>query len=132
MGAAPGPEVVVCSTCKFAPDQRDDLHGVSGGQRLYEAIVAAASVDARFAEVRISQVECLWSCTEHCNVHLRMAGKCSYVAGRFAPDDASAQAILQFAAAYGASVTGAVPYRDWPQGVKGHFITRSPAARERS
>ncbi|MEW5685207.1 MAG: DUF1636 domain-containing protein [Pseudomonadota bacterium] len=121
-------EIVVCSTCKFAPEDRDDPHGVAGGQRLFEAISAAA-LDPRFATLAVSQVECLWSCSQHCNIHLRAPGKCSYVAGRFSPDGREAEAILQFALAYAASADGAVPYRQWPDGVKGHFITRSPPSR---
>ncbi|WP_337189149.1 DUF1636 domain-containing protein [Phenylobacterium sp.] len=118
-------EIVVCSTCRFAEDQRDDPAGVSGGQRLFEALEAAAR-DSRFAELRVSQVECLWSCAQHCNIHLRAPGKCSYVAGRFSPDGREAADILEFALAYAESADGAVPYRRWPQGVRGHFITRSP------
>jgi len=120
-------EIVVCSTCKFAEDQRDDPTGVTGGQRLFDAIRAAAQ-GPRFAALKVSQVECLWSCSQHCNIHLRAPGKCSYVAGRFAPDGREAGAILEFALAYAASVDGEVPYRLWPDGVKGHFITRSPPA----
>jgi predicted metal-binding protein len=120
-------EIVVCSTCKFAPEDRDDPQGVTGGQRLYEAIAAAAG-DPRFSGLKVSQVECLWSCSQHCNIHLRAPGKCSYVAGRFAPDGREAQAILEFALAYAGSADGSVPYRQWPDGVKGHFITRSPAS----
>jgi len=118
-------DLIVCATCRFAPDERDDPEGVRGGRRLFEAIAAAAP---RFAQVRISQVECLWACTEHCTIHLRAPGKVSYVAGRFSPDGAEAEAILEFATAYAESPDGAVPYRLWPPGVKGHFITRSPAA----
>ena len=118
-------ELIVCSTCKFAADQRDDPEGVRGGRRLHEAIVAAAT-DPRFAPVQVSQVECLWACSEYCTIHLRAPGKCSYVAGRFSPDGAEAVAILEFALAYAESEDGSVPYRQWPQGVKGHFITRSP------
>lgn len=119
-------ELIVCATCKFAAEDRDDAEGVRGGQRLFEAIRSAAA-DPRFAGVQISQVECLWACSEHCTVHLRAPGKVSYVAGRFSPDGAEAVAILEFALAYAQSADGAVPYRQWPQGVKGHFITRSPA-----
>jgi len=123
-------EIVVCSTCRFSDDQRDDQAGVSGGQRLFEALQAAAG-DPGFAAVGLSQVECLWSCSQHCNIHIRAPGKCSYVAGRFAPDGREARDILAFALAYADSPDGAVPYRNWPPGVKGHFITRSPPALER-
>lgn len=121
-----GAEVVVCSTCKFDADQRDDPDGVRGGQRLYEAICAAAE-DPRFTGLNVSSVECLWACTQHCTIHIRAPGKCAYVAGRFDPSGAEAEAILEFALAYSKSADGAVPYRDWPAGVKGHFLVRTPA-----
>lgn len=121
-----GAEVIVCSTCKFAPDERDGPDGVRGGQRLYESIHAVAQ-QPRFAALTISSVECLWACAHHCTVHIRSPGKCAYVAGRFDAAGAEAEAILEFALAYAASADGAVPYRDWPAGVKGHFLVRTPA-----
>jgi predicted metal-binding protein len=123
-----GAEIVVCSTCRFAADDRDDPAGVRGGKRLYEALRLAAQAP-RFAGLQVSQVECLWACSQHCTIHLRAPGKCSYVAGRFAPDGREAAAILDFALAYAESPDGSVPYRLWPEDVKGHFITRSPASR---
>lgn len=119
-------EVIVCATCRFGTETWDDPDGVRGGQRLFEAVSAAAA-DPRYAGLRISQVECLWGCAHHCTVHIRAPGKCAYVAGRFDPNGAEAQAILDFALAYDRSADGAVPYRDWPAGVKGHFLVRTPA-----
>ena len=46
--------------------------------------------------------------------------------GRFAPDEDAAAAILDCAVHYAQSEHGRVPFNDWPQGVKGHFITRTP------
>ena len=117
-------EIVVCSTCRFAEDQRDDPAGVRRPAPVRGAGVRGAG--SRFATLRVSRVECLWSCAQHCNIHLRAPGKCSYVTGRFSPDGREAADILEFALAYAESADGAVPYRRWPQGVKGHFITRSP------
>ena len=42
------------------------------------------------------------------------------------PEADAARAILDYAAHYAASDTGQVAYRDWPAGVKGHFLTRTP------
>ena len=38
----------------------------------------------------------------------------------------AAAAILDYAVHYAQSEHGRVPFKDWPQGVKGHFITRTP------
>jgi predicted metal-binding protein len=40
----------------------------------------------------------------------------------------AARAILDYALHHAASEEGRVPFRDWPQGVKGHFIVRVPPA----
>ena len=41
-------------------------------------------------------------------------------------DAEAARALLDYAVAYGESEHGRVPFKQWPQGVKGHFITRTP------
>ena len=74
----------------------------------------------------MEEMPCLFACTEFCTVHIRAPGKISYVLGRFEPVDEAARAILDYARAYAASEIGQVPFREWPQGVKGHFITRQP------
>ena len=50
------------------------------------------------------------------------------VEARFAADEEAARAILDYALLYAGSEEGQVPYRAWPEGVKGHFITRTPPA----
>lgn len=121
-----GPAVVTCSTCRFSAASREDAAGVRGGARLAEALRAVKASDARYDGVALQEMPCLFACSEHCTIHLRAPGKISYVLGRFAPDAAAARAILDYAVHYAASEHGRVPFRDWPQGVKGHFITRSP------
>ena len=69
---------------------------------------------------------CLMGCDHHCNVGLSAPGKITYVMGSFAPEAEAAEALVAFAALYDASETGQVPYRQWPQGVKGHFVSRVP------
>jgi len=46
--------------------------------------------------------------------------------GKFATSDA--QALLTFANAYAASADGEVPYTEWPKGMLGRFIARTPPA----
>lgn len=79
-----------------------------------------------YATIAVQTMPCLFACTQACTVHLRGPGRISYVMGKFSPDAAAARAILDFAAHYAKSVDGCVPYGDWPDGVMGHFITRSP------
>ena len=82
--------------------------------------------DARYAGIAVQEMACLFACADHCTVHLRGPGRVGYVLGRFAPEAEAATAILDYAVHYAASDHGRVPFGQWPQGVKGHFITRTP------
>jgi predicted metal-binding protein len=123
---SPGPAVVACSTCRHSAEAQNDAQGVRGGSRLAEALRAVRESDPRYAGVTVQEMPCLFACKDFCTVHLRAPGKVSYVLGRFTPDEAAARAILDYAVHYAASEHGRVPFADWPEGVKGHFITRSP------
>ncbi|MDO6413340.1 DUF1636 domain-containing protein [Sphingomonas sp. BIUV-7] len=118
--AADGPSLVACNTCK-----RD---GAPAGAVLVSALRRAQATTLAYAGIAIEEMPCLFACADSCTVHLRAPGKIGYVLGRFAPDDAAAQAILDYAAAYAESDAGRVPYREWPEGVKGHFLVRVPPA----
>lgn len=120
--------VVACNTCRFSTETKDDADGVRGGARLVAALKAAQRSDPRYAGVAVQEMPCLFACADHCTVHIRAPGKVGYVLGRFAPDTAAATAILDYAVQHAASAEGRVPFRDWPQGVKGHFIVRVPPA----
>lgn len=124
--AAAGPSLVVCSTCRVSADQREDADGVRGGALLAAAMRAEAAADLSLGKVAIEDMPCLFACSDHCAVHLRAPDKVGYVMGRFEPTAKAARAILEYAAAYADSAEGVVPYRQWPQGVKGHFIVRTP------
>lgn len=124
---ADGPAVVACNTCRLSPDAREDAAGNSGGARLVAAL-RAVQREPGYERVAVQEMPCLFACQEFCTVHLRAPGKVGYVLGRFAPDEDAARAILDYAVLYAGSEMGQVPYRSWPQGVKGHFITRTPPA----
>lgn len=123
-----GPAVVACNTCRHSSDARDDADGFKGGARLVSALRSVKASDARYDGVAVQEMPCLFACTEFCTVHLRAPAKVGYVLGRFAPDEDAARAILDYAVHYAESEHGRVPFKDWPQGVKGHFITRTPPA----
>lgn len=121
-----GVAVVACNTCRHSAEAREDDEGRRGGARLVEALRAVQASDPAYAEVAVQEMPCLFACGDFCTVHLRAPGKVGYVLGRFEPGKEAARAILDYARAYAASAFGQVPFREWPQGVKGHFITRTP------
>lgn len=122
--AEDGPAVVVCNTCRVSAEARETPDGVRGG-----ALLAATLREiAGGTGVAIQEMPCLFNCDQHCSIHLRAAGKIGYVLGRFEPTAEAARAILDYAVAYATSEEGVVPYRQWPEGVKGHFIVRVPPA----
>ena len=126
--SAEGPSLIVCSTCRYSAEEREDADGVRGGALLAQAVRTAAQGDARVAALSIEAMPCLFNCTQHCSIHVRAPGKIGYVLGRFEPTADSAQAIVDYLAEYLQSEEGVVPYRRWPEGVKGHFIVRTPPA----
>lgn len=118
--AAPGPSLIVCSTCR-GPDG-----AVGGGAALLKALRAAGRRVDRGPDsaVAVETMACLWSCGAGASVQLRAPGKIGYVMGGFAAADAPD--LLTFAEAYAASADGDVPFDRWPKGVLGHFIARIP------
>ncbi|NKI98174.1 DUF1636 domain-containing protein [Novosphingobium sp. SG707] len=120
------PCVVVCSTCRVSADVREDEQGRRGGALLADALRSAQEDDPALAGVGVEEMPCLFACQRHCVVQIRAPGRIGYVLGDFAPDGEAARAILDYAALHAASEHGQVPYRQWPAGVKGHFITRTP------
>ena len=53
-------------------------------------------------------------------------GKLNYTLGSFDPAQEDAEGIVAYARLHAQSETGQVPYREWPQAIKGHFVTRHP------
>lgn len=121
-----GAAIVACSTCRHSDASRDDADGRRGGALLAEALHRVKASDSDYDGVAVQEMACLFACKDFCTVHLRAPDKVGYVLGRFEPTDDAARAILDYARAYAASEWGQVPFREWPQGVKGHFITRTP------
>ncbi len=116
--------IVVCDTCRFTTDRPVDDTGRRGGALMLDAVRLAAL--ARGGTILVESMPCLFACARHCTVHLRAQGKVTYVLGDFAPSREAAEAIVDFFTHYLDSDDGVVDYRLWPEGVKGHFITRSP------
>ena len=118
--------ITICDTCKTpetAATSSAPVDGISDGARL-AAMIEAAAQDV--PEVRTRRVSCLMGCTHGCNIAIQAQGKLAYTLGRFVPDAEAAAGIVAYAAAHAASETGQVPFRTWPQAIKGHFVTRHP------
>ncbi len=113
--------ITICDTCK-----RDDT--VHGPERTDGEVFAALieSAAAQSTTVRTRRVSCLMGCQHGCNVAVQGPQKLAYTLGRFAPDPEAAEGVVSYAEAHAASETGQVPFRDWPQAIKGHFVTRHP------
>lgn len=120
-----GTSIVVCSTCKFKTDEPLNASGERGGTALYHHVKTAADA-LEASSISVEPMACLFACSQHCTVHLRAPGKVGYVLANFDPTPASAEALAEFAKQYDRSPEGVVPYRDWPEGVKGHFLVRIP------
>lgn len=121
-----GAAVVVCSTCRFSASTREDEGGQRGGALLAEALRTVQRDETDRAGIMVQEMPCLFACKSHCVIHIRAPGKVGYVLGSFEPGRDAARAILEYASHYVASEEGVVRYADWPEGVKGHFITRTP------
>ncbi|SCW92931.1 Predicted metal-binding protein [Sphingobium faniae] len=121
-----GAAVVVCNTCRASPDRREDEDGRRGGALLVKALRRVQADDPALAAIAVQEMPCLFACQRHCAIHIRAPGKMGYVLGDFMPDEEAARAILAYALLHAQSEEGVVRYAQWPEGVKGHFITRTP------
>ena len=119
-----GVELIACETCG---NKELDAQGRTRGQQL---IAQLRELAPSHPDVRLGTTRCLWSCTRSCAVHLRSLpghARVGYVIGTLEPSEEHARALLDYAQLYAATPDGAVPFRTWPQALKGHFICRIPA-----
>jgi predicted metal-binding protein len=117
--------IVFCTTCRYSAETQTGPDGRTGGEILARTMEDLLAERGR-KDVEIRRQACLWSCTRHCNVLIRDSERYSYLAGGFMPDRGAAEAILAWFDLHGASPTGEVPFRTWPQAMRGHFIARFP------
>lgn len=112
--------ITVCDTCK-----REDW-AESGAEKTDGELLAALVEKAADGHIQTRRVSCLMGCSHGCNVAIQAEGKLAYTLGKFVPSQEDADAIVAYATLHQDSTSGQVPYRTWPEGVKGHFITRHP------
>ena len=119
--------IIVCDTCRYSAEDKTtktiDGTEKAGGEILAEQIEELAQ-GVEGLEVR--RQSCLMGCERHCNTAVTAPGKLTYVIGKFDPTAESAEAVVAYAQLHADSEKGQVPFREWPQGVKGHFVARIP------
>jgi predicted metal-binding protein len=116
--------LVMCSTCRFSVEEKFGPDGRTGGETLIAHMREA--IAARGLDLPVQTQACLWNCKRHCSVILRDDERFTYVTGDNQPTRPQAEAILDWFALHGASQTGEVPFRQWPNAMRGHFIARVP------
>ncbi len=114
--------ITICDTCKRDGWETGDMNQTDG--EALATLVEAATTG--LTGVKTRRVSCLMGCKKACNVAIQGRGKLNYTLGEFEPTTQSASGIVAYAMAHSTSETGQVPYREWPQAVKGHFVTRHP------
>ena len=117
--------LVICTTCRFPDGNKTNAEGKTGGQTLLAAMRQVLTEDGR-QDVDVVEQTCLWNCTQGCSVVIRDPSRFSYVTGRHVATAEQARAIVHWFDRHGATTTGEVPFREWPQAMKGHFIARIP------
>jgi predicted metal-binding protein len=117
-------EIVMCTTCRYTPTEKLGPDGRTGGEILIGHMRDA--IAARGADVKVQTQVCLWNCKRHCSVVLRDDERFTYFTGDHEPSREQADAILDWFGEHGATETGEVPFRLWPDRMRGHFIARIP------
>ena len=112
--------ITICDTCKREGWDQGDM-SATDGEKLADLIETAAD-----GAIKTRRVSCLMGCSHGCNVAIQSDGKLAYTLGNFTPDKEAALGIVDYAKLHQESETGQVPYRSWPQAIKGHFVTRHP------
>jgi predicted metal-binding protein len=117
--------LVMCTTCRHSAAEKTGPDGLTGGETLIAHMRVVLAERGR-GGIGIETQACLWNCTRHCSVFLRDDERFSYFTGGHAPTRAQAEAILDWFELHGATETGEVPFRVWPDAMRGHFISRIP------
>lgn len=116
--------ITVCDTCK-REGWSEETHERTHGEEMAELIESRAE-GAEGAAVRVRRTSCFMNCKGGCNVAVQAEGKIAYVLGGFEPGPAAADAIVEYAGLHARSASGMVPFKERPEAVKGHFVSRVP------
>lgn len=110
--------LTVCETCGYDADNPDAPRPGAALATLFEACERDG--------VQLRRTVCLMSCERPCAVTLQAPRKYSYVICDLPVEQASVDALYDFAQSYALSDDGTVAWSDWPEQVKGRFAARIP------
>ena len=114
--------IIVCDTGDYSVLEKT-RDGKTGGEIMAEHVERLAAETG----LKVRRQSCLMGCERHCNVAIQAEDKLTYVLGKFDPTTKSAEAVVEYAQRHAESESGQVPFKQWPQGVKGHFVARIPS-----
>ena len=114
--------ITVCETCKCAGWDAANS-STTDGEKLADLVEKAAKGSPN---VTVRRHACLMGCDFACNIAIQADEKLNYVLGKFNPTPEDAEGIVAYATLHANSDKGQVPYREWPQAIKGHFRARLP------
>jgi len=117
--------LVICTTCKFSEADKFAPDGRTGGEMMLAAVQGVLNRAGR-SDITVEPQACLWNCTRPCSVAIQDDARFSYITGANVPDDEQAEAIIQWFDLHGETSDGNVPFKQWPQKMRGHFIARIP------
>jgi predicted metal-binding protein len=95
----------ICVTCRWRGLEALPGTELRPGRRLYDLVAARAGEELGPA---IHPICCLANCFRSCNAVLAGRGKAAVMLSLMAPDEATAEALLDYFARYRASADGAV------------------------
>lgn len=114
--------ITICDTCKRQDWAEKGIEQPDG--EALATLIEQAAKDV--ANVKTRRHACLMGCGKGCNLAIQATGKLTYVMGDFEPLRESAEGVVEYARLHAVSETGQVPFKQWPQAVKGHFVSRLP------
>lgn len=114
--------ITICDTCKRQGWDEKGQDKTDG--ELLAALIEQAAKGVPGVKTR--RHTCLMGCGKGCNLAIQAQGKLTYVMGDFEPLSESAEGVVEYARLHSSSETGQVPFKQWPQSVKGHFVSRLP------
>ena len=113
----------ICRSCVWSESARE-REGKRQGTFLLEAVHALIEAAPLPQTLNLRAVYCLNGCRSPCNVGFRAAGKHHVRFSRLTPENAAD--VLDYARAYQASATGAVPEEETPAAMRGKMTVRTP------
>ena len=115
----------ICVTCRAGTELVEPA-AERAGARLHGALQRALARRGGRDPVELLPVECLSVCKRPCTIGFAARGKWTYVYGDFAPDDPTAEAILDAASLYAAAPDGLIPWKQRPDALKKGVVARFP------